>query len=661
MKKYLALPVVSVALLPLWVGAFDPKMGGGTKNDRLHPLCKLENVYPDQDVSLKISAMAFDGNDLVVTVFTPDRQNKAPFKKGQIFRVTGLIGNADRSKIKATLLMENLYEPTAVAVIGGKIYVGEKDKISRLEDRNGDGKFTANEKVVLIDGLSAPNFHTYTVGFDTVQQGGKTYLAGNLTTSIRQGGARVPNTIVNPKVRRGSTFLLGPVTGKESPAQVDISYVAGGFRTPNGFAVGPKGEIIATDNQGVFNPSNEFLRLTPGAFYGHFLLSSQDTATAAFQPADVDATKGGSHVQTPPTVHLPQGIVNRSPTQPIMLSDLKGPLAVYNDQWLVGDLTLGRINRVFLEEVEGVWQGAVFLHSGGHDPEGRKGLTAGPNRFEYGPDGKIYIGHIGDGGLWRFLPEKGKAPKPPHGLQRLSFVGADRIPNDFNEMVAVRDREGGLEIELFRPITPAQLKQVKLRIRQWTYIPTNGYGGANVGTEKLTAIDLSLSNDGRRILVTIPGIRDNTPPYITKGAYSNQNVGWVVEVAVDGLALYKNTAWYTMIRHQGGGATKAVITVDPTKEPLVFAKAQYAAICAACHTLDGSRLTGPSLKGLYGKKQKVVRGGKEVTATVDEAYLLRSLNDPLAEHPVGYPPAMPNLNLQPAEQKAMVEWIKTLK
>ena len=128
--------------------------------------------------------MAFDGDDLYATVFTPDRQNKAPFKEGEVFRVTGLIGNSDRSKIKAHPLMGDLYEPTAITVFEGKIYIGEKDKISRLEDLNKDGVFTADEKVVLMDGVSQPNFHTYTVGFGLTEQEGKTYLSGNFTTSF---------------------------------------------------------------------------------------------------------------------------------------------------------------------------------------------------------------------------------------------------------------------------------------------------------------------------------------------------------------------------------------------------------------------------------------------------------------------------------------------
>lgn len=627
--------------------------------ESLHPLSKLENVYPMQDVQLKISAMAFAGEDLYVTAFTPDRTDKKPFKNGEVFKLTGLIGNSDRSKIKATRLMGGLYEPTAIAVHEGKLYIGEKDKISRLEDRNGDGLYTKDEKVVLIDGLSQPNFHTYTIGFDIVEKEENTYLGGNLTTSVLQGGKRDLNVTVNPKTRRGSTFLLGPVTGSESPEEVDIEYLAGGFRTPNGFGIGPAGEIIVIDNQGVFNPSNEFIRIAPGSFYGHYLIKQKNTNIAAFQPEEVDSEAGGSRYQAPATVHLPQQIVARSPTEPVILQDLKGPLAVYNGQWLVGDLTMGRINRVFLEQVEGVWQGAAFLHSGGHDPMGRKGFTAGPNRIERGPDGNYYIGHIGDGGLWRFLPKKGEEPKPLWGLQRLSFVEPDEIPQDFNEMVAVRDIVGGLEVEFFKSVTPEMLAdKLRIDVKQWTYIPTKGYGGRDIGTESLKAGVTSV--DGRRVRLSIPGIRDNSPPYI-KGEppYSNENVGWVVELKLGGIGLHRDTAWYTMIHHQGGGAKGSLANdaASVDNDPKAFAKSMHQAVCAACHSLDGSRLAGPSFKDLIGRKQEIVRDGKRLEITVDRDYLLRAIAQPLADVPVGYPPAMPELDLQEKERQALVDWI----
>ncbi len=260
--------------------------------------------------------MAFRGYDLFVTVLSPNRQDQAPFLKGEIFKIPAITSKSDRSAIKAERVMAELYEPTALAVFDGKIYVGEKDKIPRLEDRNGDGRYDASEKVVLIDGLSQPNFHTYTVGFGITVRDGKSYLAGNLTTSIKIGGSRDHNVTVNPKTHRGPTFLLGPITGSETPDSVGIEYIAGGYRTPNGFGIGADGALIVVDNQGVFNPSNEFIRITPGAFYGHFLLAREDSNISAFQPKEADSKKGDSQYQTPPTVHLPQGAVARSPARP---------------------------------------------------------------------------------------------------------------------------------------------------------------------------------------------------------------------------------------------------------------------------------------------------------------------------------------------------------
>ena len=149
---------------------------------------------------------------------------------------------------------------------------------------------------------------------------------------------------------------------------------------------------------------------------------------------------------------------------------------------------------------------------------------------------------------------------------------------------------------------------------------------------------------------------------MTDKNYSNENVGWVIEVKIDQLSLYKNTAWYTMIHHQGGGAQNAVTqSISAREHPMKYAKAQFAAICAACHSLDGSRLAGPSLKGIHGRKQKIIRDGETMEVTVDDAYLLRAIGDPLAEAPVGYPAAMPNLNLSPDERRAIVAWIKSLK
>ena len=624
----------------------------------IHPLMKMENVYPENHVALKVSAMCFVDNFLYLTVFTPDRQNQAPFKEGEIFRVKGLIGGDGH--ITAERVMGGLYEPTGIANVGRKLYLGEKDKISRLDDKNGDGFFSADEKTTLIERISQPNFHTYTVGFGTIERDSKVYLAGNFTTSIKLGGAREFNIRVNPKTHRGSTFMLGPITGTETEEQVDIQYLAGGFRTPNGFSVASGNTPIVVDNQGVFNPTNEFIRITEGGFYGHYLLKRNDSNISAFQPENVDSAIGGAKYQRPATVHLPQQIVARSPAQPLELTGLKGDLAIYNGQFLVPDVTLGTMTRIFTEKVGDTWQGAVFKHSSGYDAKGENGFTAGPNRLIQGPDGNYYVGGIGHGGLWRILGAPGE---PYTGLQRLSFRSEAERPALFNEMVAVRNTKEGFEIEFFKALT-ATPEAKAISIRQWTYIPTNGYGGPEAGIETLLPKSLSLSADGKRLNIAVDGLRDNSPPFAEQRGYTSENVGWVVDIRMTDPTLWANEAWYTLNKNLGETSHKPIATdgLLATTDPLKYAQKIHAAVCSACHAIDGQQLVGPNFRGLFGRKQKILNrydGKKEIT--VDENYIVNSILDPTEDCREDFPPAMPDPGLMEQEARAIANWIRTLK
>ncbi|MGQ9809349.1 MAG: cytochrome c oxidase subunit II [Armatimonadota bacterium] len=88
--------------------------------------------------------------------------------------------------------------------------------------------------------------------------------------------------------------------------------------------------------------------------------------------------------------------------------------------------------------------------------------------------------------------------------------------------------------------------------------------------------------------------------------------------------------------------------------------ARYA--CSSCHSSDGSRIVGPTFKGLHGSSVTVVADGKERTIRVDEAYLERSIREPNAEIVKGYQPLMPGQpNLTAEEVKAMIAYIKSLK
>jgi cytochrome c oxidase subunit 2 len=84
--------------------------------------------------------------------------------------------------------------------------------------------------------------------------------------------------------------------------------------------------------------------------------------------------------------------------------------------------------------------------------------------------------------------------------------------------------------------------------------------------------------------------------------------------------------------------------------------------CTGCHSLDGSRMVGPSLKGLAGSKRSFTRNGQDMTATADFDYLARALREPAAEIAQGYPPAMPPYaHLSEQDIKALIAWLESLK
>lgn len=58
--------------------------------------------------------------------------------------------------------------------------------------------------------------------------------------------------------------------------------------------------------------------------------------------------------------------------------------------------------------------------------------------------------------------------------------------------------------------------------------------------------------------------------------------------------------------------------------------------CIACHSLDGTKLVGPSFKGLYGSERVVTAGTGQITVIADEKYISTSIYNPDSEIVSGY-------------------------
>jgi len=83
--------------------------------------------------------------------------------------------------------------------------------------------------------------------------------------------------------------------------------------------------------------------------------------------------------------------------------------------------------------------------------------------------------------------------------------------------------------------------------------------------------------------------------------------------------------------------------------------------CASCHSLDGSKLVGPSWLGVYGSEEKLSDGS---TVIVDDAYIRNSIIDPNAQIVAGYPANVMaqdyETRLKPEEIDALIAYIKSL-
>jgi cytochrome c oxidase subunit 2 len=79
--------------------------------------------------------------------------------------------------------------------------------------------------------------------------------------------------------------------------------------------------------------------------------------------------------------------------------------------------------------------------------------------------------------------------------------------------------------------------------------------------------------------------------------------------------------------------------------------------CAGCHSLDGSRRIGPTVKGLWNREESLAGGG---TVRVDEEYLRESLVKPGAKVVAGFPNVMPPVAVEERELQGLVAYLQSL-
>ena len=372
---------------------------------------------------------------------------------GPVYLLKGVQGD-DPDAIEVTRIATGLAEPLGLKVVDDEIYVLQKQELTKLIDHDGDGIIDEYRTICDAWKVSA-NFHEFAFGLE-YQDG---YFYATLATAINPGGASTQPQIPD----RGKALRISKEDGT-------LEFIAHGLRTPNGIGTGVDNQLFIADNQGDWLPSSKILHLQEGAWFGS-------------RTVDFKGTEGLT--ETPPVVWLPQDEIGNSPSMPVAIN--VGP---YQGQMIHGEVTHGGIKRVFVEKINDQYQGAVFRFS--------QGLEAGVNRLVWGPDGSLYVGEVGSSGNWSDDGQQW------YGLQRLHYN-----QNVTFEMLAVRAKTDGLELEFTAPIEPGSGHHgEEYRIQQWYYLPTKNYGGPKMDLETLEIKSTHLSEDRKKVFLELPGIKE---------------------------------------------------------------------------------------------------------------------------------------------------------
>lgn len=465
-------------------GATDTA-GDGLRLDAVNPGYDLVDLRPEGFEPM-VSAMAFRGEDLVIATsgdVSPGGPVPNP-ESGELFVVEGVVEADGPEDVTVTKVADGLLNPMGVDVVDGSIWVTERDGLTELTpDEDGDGMLEQRQHAAWPYGGT---FHEFAFGLLHDEE--SFYVA--LSVAIDAGGA---TTDPQPAQNRGTAISVDRETG-------EIDYLAGGLRTPNGLGWGPDGELLVMDNQGAWLPSSKMVEIQPGRFFNHY--------TDPAGPFDDEPVSA-------PLLWLPQNEISNSPSNPVLVED-----GAFAGQMLFGDVTYGGLQRGYLEEVDGVRQGAAFRHTAG--------LEAGVNRTVVGPDGSLYVGGIGEAGNWS------EAGKLTYGLQKL-------VPNGETafDMTSVSATEDGFDVTYTEPLSDETVAGIAdaYRAQQWRYVPTQQYGGPKVDETVVPVTGATVSDDRRTVSLTMDGLQ---PGYVVHLRSPRSFT------SADGDELWSTETWYTL-------------------------------------------------------------------------------------------------------------------
>ena len=413
----------------------------------------------------------------------PDGRLAVAIRKGEIWILENpLLPKPDASADDYVWkrFASGLHEPLGLTWHDGALYTTQRSEVTRIEDNDKDGIADAYLTAAKGWGVTG-NYHEYAYGpvFDS---DGTLWITLNINIGKPQD-LGIPGQGENTRWRGWSMR-------RKAAAGSALEPVSAGMRSPMGLAVNAAGDVFCSDQQGNYWATNPINHIREGVFHGHAdsLRDVDRPESPVKNPGEVPKQLPVPEAMklipgyAPPAVWFPYEKVGMSTTG-LLFDTTRGGFGPFQGQMFVGEFTMAFVSRVFLEKVNGEYQGACFHF--------RKGMQTAVLQMEWLPDGSMVVGESNRG--WNSLGDRS------FGLERLIWTG--KTPFEIRTMEAQPD---GFVLRFTRVADPKTAADPKsYQLTSYTYEYHQAYGGEEIMSKAVAISAAEVADDGMSVRLRV--------------------------------------------------------------------------------------------------------------------------------------------------------------